>query len=98
MRATGSCAAGERHPLQVMAILHSHYTKLLTLDGSSNVEAPSIGLGVSPRHVEEHAERLLLKSDLKAALPQLPAFEIYFKDPKANQPRRRALRQCRRAT
>ena len=26
--------AGERHPLQVMAILHSHYTKLLTLDGA----------------------------------------------------------------
>ncbi len=27
--------AGERHPLQVMAILHSHYTKLLTLDGAN---------------------------------------------------------------
>jgi DNA polymerase III subunit delta len=25
---------GERHPLQVMAILHSHYTRLLRLDGS----------------------------------------------------------------
>ena len=29
--------AGERHPLQVMAILHSHYTKLLTLDGADAV-------------------------------------------------------------
>ena len=26
--------AGERHPLQVMAILHGHYAKLLALDGS----------------------------------------------------------------
>ena len=26
--------AGERHPLQVMSILHGHYTKLLALDGS----------------------------------------------------------------
>ena len=24
---------GERHPLQVMAILHSHYTRLARLDG-----------------------------------------------------------------
>ena len=27
--------AGERHPLQVMAVLHSHYTKMLTLDGAN---------------------------------------------------------------
>jgi DNA polymerase III subunit delta len=27
--------SGERHPLQVMAILHGHYTKLLKLDGSN---------------------------------------------------------------
>ncbi len=34
--------AGERHPLQVMAILHNHYTKLLTLDGA-NVERRVVG-------------------------------------------------------
>jgi DNA polymerase-3 subunit delta len=27
--------SGERHPLQVMAILHGHYTKLLKLDGAN---------------------------------------------------------------
>ncbi len=27
--------AGERHPLQVMAVLHNHYTRLLRLDGST---------------------------------------------------------------
>jgi DNA polymerase-3 subunit delta len=26
--------AGERHPLQIMAILHSHYTRMLRLDGT----------------------------------------------------------------
>lgn len=26
--------AGERHPLQVMAVLHNHYTRMLRLDGS----------------------------------------------------------------
>jgi DNA polymerase-3 subunit delta len=33
--------AGERHPLQVMAVLHSHYTKLLTLDGSNATDEAS---------------------------------------------------------
>ena len=33
--------AGERHPLQVMAILHSHYTKLLTLDGANATDESS---------------------------------------------------------
>lgn len=33
--------AGDRHPLQVMAILHAHYVKLLSLDGSgAHDEAP----------------------------------------------------------
>lgn len=38
-------AAGERHPLQIMAILHSHYTRLLKLDGSgasSEAEAQAV--------------------------------------------------------
>lgn len=42
--------AGERHPLQVMAILHGHYTKLLTLDGStaSDESAAAAVLGIKP--------------------------------------------------
>jgi DNA polymerase-3 subunit delta len=42
--------AGERHPLQVMAILHSHFTKLLTLDGSNARDEASAAavLGIKP--------------------------------------------------
>ena len=42
--------AGERHPLQVMAILHNQYTKLLTLDGANaNDEASAAALlGIKP--------------------------------------------------
>jgi DNA polymerase III subunit delta len=42
--------AGERHPLQVMAILHSQYTKLLTLDGASANDESSAAavLGIKP--------------------------------------------------
>ena len=42
--------AGERHPLQVMAILHSHYTKLLTLDGANagDESAAAAVLGIKP--------------------------------------------------
>ena len=42
--------AGERHPLQVMAILHSHYTKLLTLDGADARDEASAAavLGIKP--------------------------------------------------
>jgi DNA polymerase III subunit delta len=42
--------AGERHPLQVMAILHSHYTKLLTLDGANATDESSAAavLGIRP--------------------------------------------------
>ena len=42
--------AGERHPLQVMAILHSHYTKLLTLDGANATDESSAAavLGIKP--------------------------------------------------
>ena len=42
--------AGERHPLQVMAILHNHYTKLLTLDGADADDEASAAavLGIKP--------------------------------------------------
>ncbi|MFZ4720386.1 MAG: DNA polymerase III subunit delta [Ilumatobacteraceae bacterium] len=42
--------AGERHPLQVMSILHSHYTKLLTLDGSDARDEASAAavMGIKP--------------------------------------------------
>jgi len=42
--------AGDRHPLQVMAILHNHYTKLLTLDGADAGDEASVAavLGIKP--------------------------------------------------
>ena len=42
--------AGERHPLQVLAILHSQYTKLLTLDGANanDESAAAAVLGIKP--------------------------------------------------
>lgn len=42
--------SGERHPLQVMAILHGHYTKLLKLDGSDARDESSAAqvLGIKP--------------------------------------------------
>jgi len=42
--------AGERHPLQVMAILHNHYAKLLTLDGADAGDEASVAavLGIKP--------------------------------------------------
>jgi DNA polymerase-3 subunit delta len=42
--------AGERHPLQVMAILHAHYTKLLALDGvdARDESAAAAAMGTKP--------------------------------------------------
>jgi len=42
--------AGERHPLQVMAILHGHYAKLLALDGSGAHDEASAAaaMGIRP--------------------------------------------------
>src|SRR3954447_2144775 len=42
--------AGDRHPLQVMAILHNQYTKLLTLDGANANDEASVAalLGIKP--------------------------------------------------
>ena len=42
--------AGGRHPLQLMAILHSHYVRLARLDGvdaSSEAQAAEV-LGIKP--------------------------------------------------
>jgi DNA polymerase-3 subunit delta len=41
---------GERHPLQVMAILHGHYTRLLALDGSGARDEASAAaaMGIKP--------------------------------------------------
>ena len=42
--------AGERHPLQVMSILHGHYGKLLALDGSgaSDENTAAAAMGIKP--------------------------------------------------
>ncbi|CAB4702062.1 MAG: DNA polymerase III subunit delta [Actinobacteria bacterium] len=42
--------AGERHPLQIMAILHNHYVRLLKLDGAEvhDENAAAALLGVKP--------------------------------------------------
>ncbi|MDO8364792.1 MAG: DNA polymerase III subunit delta [Actinomycetota bacterium] len=42
--------AGERHPLAVMSILHSHYTKLLSLDGANARDEASAAaaMGIKP--------------------------------------------------
>ena len=42
--------AGDRHPLQVMSILHGHYTKLLSLDGSGARDEASaaVAMGIKP--------------------------------------------------
>ena len=42
--------AGERHPLQVMSILHGHYARLLALDGADAVDEASAAaaLGIKP--------------------------------------------------
>jgi len=41
---------GDRHPLQVMSILHGHYTKLLSLDGSGARDEASAAaaMGIKP--------------------------------------------------
>jgi DNA polymerase-3 subunit delta len=41
---------GERHPLQVMAILHANYTKLLALDGSGarDEAGAAAAMGIKP--------------------------------------------------
>ena len=43
-------AGGDRHPLQVMAILHGHYARLLALDGSgaSDEASAAAAMGIKP--------------------------------------------------
>ena len=55
--------SGERHPLQVMAILHGHYTRLLKLDGSDASD-------------EQSAARVL---GIKAGFPARKALDQYRK-------------------
>jgi DNA polymerase-3 subunit delta len=56
--------AGERHPLQVMAILQGHYGKLATLDGrqlrTESDAAAALGIkpGFPARKAMEQARRL----------------------------------------
>ncbi len=56
--------AGERHPLQVMSILHAHFTRLLALDGSgahdeaSAAQAMGIKPGFPARKALEQSRRL----------------------------------------
>jgi DNA polymerase-3 subunit delta len=42
--------AGERHPLQVMSILHGHYSKLLSLDGAHarDENSAAAAMGIKP--------------------------------------------------
>ena len=51
--------AGGRHPLQVMAVLHSHYGRLLRLDGSGRADEVSAGevLGVKGFGARKALER-----------------------------------------
>jgi DNA polymerase-3 subunit delta len=55
--------AGERHPLQVMSILHGHYTKLLSLDGSGARDEASAAAAMG----------------IKAGFPARKAFDQYRK-------------------
>ena len=42
--------AGERHPLQIMAVLHGHYSKLLALDGANarDESSAAAAMGIKP--------------------------------------------------
>lgn len=61
---TRMMGAGERHPLQVMAILHNHYARLLRLDGSgirdekAAAEALGVKSGFQARKALDGARRL----------------------------------------
>jgi DNA polymerase-3 subunit delta len=51
--------AGSRHPLQIMAVLHSHYTRLLRLDGSGAADEAAAGnvLGIKGFAAKKALER-----------------------------------------
>jgi DNA polymerase-3 subunit delta len=52
--------AGERHPLQIMAVLHSHYGKLLALDGADARDEASAAaaMGIKPGYPAKKAYEL----------------------------------------
>ena len=61
---TRMLGAGERHPLQVMAILQSHYAKLATLDGldvRTEAEAAA-AMGIKPGYPARKAMELSRRS------------------------------------
>ena len=49
--------AGDRHPLQVMSILHGHYVKLLALDGSGarDENSAAAAMGIKPGYPAKKA-------------------------------------------
>ncbi len=49
--------AGERHPLQIMAILHNHYAKLARLDGidANSEQAAAEAMGIKPGYPAKKA-------------------------------------------
>ena len=65
-------AAGERHPLQIMTMLHSHYVRLLSLDGSNARDEASAAaaMGIKPgfpaRKALEQYQRLGGRTTAKA--------------------------------
>ena len=72
---------GERHPLQIMAILHSHYGKLARLDGvdaRSDADAAQ-ALGIKPGFPAKKAlgnYRRLGGSGVKRAIGLLAAADL----------------------
>jgi DNA polymerase-3 subunit delta len=73
--------AGERHPLQVMAILQSHYGKLATLDGRnlrSEAEAAA-ALGIKPGYPAKKAlelSRRMGSSSIRKAIDLLAGADL----------------------
>jgi DNA polymerase-3 subunit delta len=78
---TRMLGAGERHPLQVMAILQGHYTKLATLDGldvrTEGDAAAALGIkaGFPARKAMEQSRRLG-GSSIRRAIDLLAAADL----------------------
>lgn len=72
---------GERHPLQIMAILHGHYTKLARLDGADagNEADAAKAMGIKPGYPAKKAlghYRRLGGSGVKRAIELLAAADL----------------------
>ncbi len=52
--------AGERHPLQLMAVLHGHYTRMLRLDGAgiADERAAAEAIGAAPFQAKKALDQL----------------------------------------